>query len=84
MPVACIIIAILRVLINTPVYWNELEDGCLFSQLFNHFIAEKLHQGKCISTAPRGYLHIKNDNSRDRRKGKIVIDPGRAPLIKTI
>lgn len=59
-------------------YVDSLRDNV------NRSIAEKLRQGEWISTAPIGYLHITTGNNRDRGKGKIVLDPRRAPLIKKL
>lgn len=59
-------------------YVDSLRDNV------NRSIAEKLRQGEWISTAPIGYLHVKSNNNRDRGKGRIVIDPERAPLIKKL
>ncbi|OZG31284.1 serine recombinase [Rickettsia endosymbiont of Culicoides newsteadi] len=59
-------------------YVDNLRDNV------NRSIAQKLRQGEWISTAPIGYLHIKSNNSRDRGKGKIIVDPDRAPLIKKV
>ncbi|WP_375326470.1 recombinase family protein [Candidatus Tisiphia endosymbiont of Nemotelus uliginosus] len=59
-------------------YVDSLRDNV------NRSIAQKLRQGEWVSTAPIGYLHIKGSNSRDRGKGKIIVDPNRAPLIKKI
>ncbi|WP_425364148.1 recombinase family protein [Candidatus Tisiphia endosymbiont of Hybos culiciformis] len=59
-------------------YVDNLRDNV------NRSIAQKLRQGEWISTAPIGYLHIKSNNSRDRGKGKIIVDPARVPLIKKL
>lgn len=59
-------------------YVDNLRDNV------NRSIAQKLRQGEWISTAPIGYLHIKSNNSRDRGKSKIVLDPVRATLFKKI
>jgi len=59
-------------------YVDSLRDNV------NRSIAEKLRQGEWISIAPIGYLHITSNNSRDRGKGKIVIDQVRALLIKKL
>ncbi len=59
-------------------YVDNLRDNV------NRSIAQKLRQGEWISKAPIGYLHIKSNNSRDRGKGKIIVDPDRVPLIKKL
>ncbi|WP_341793313.1 MULTISPECIES: recombinase family protein [unclassified Rickettsia] len=53
-------------------YVDSLKDN------INRSIAQKLREGKWVSTAPMGYLHT-ND-----KKGTIVIDLDRSPLIKKI
>lgn len=57
-------------------YIDSLRDNV------NRSIAQKLREGKWISTAPIGYLHINNGSKYDRGKSEIVVDKMRAPLIK--
>lgn len=55
-------------------YVDSLRDNV------NRSIAQKLREGEWVSTAPIGYLHIKGG----KRKGKIVVDQERAPLIRKL
>nr|WP_253307852.1 recombinase family protein [Rickettsia endosymbiont of Ceutorhynchus assimilis] len=49
----------------------------------NRGIAQKIRNGEWTSTAPVGYLHVKG-NKAEKKKGTIVIDPERSPLIKKL
>lgn len=55
-------------------YVDSLRDNV------NRSIEQKLREGEWISTAPIGYLHIKGG----RRKGNIIVDPKRGPLIRKL
>ena len=58
-------------------YVDSLRDN------INRSINQKLRSGEWISTAPIGYLHVKA-GKHDRGKGKIIVDPTRAPLVKKL
>jgi site-specific DNA recombinase len=58
-------------------YVDSLKDN------INRSIEQKLRLGEWVSTAPIGYLHV-TSKELERGKGKIIIDPDRAPLVKKI
>ncbi|MFY9589648.1 recombinase family protein [Rickettsia endosymbiont of Halotydeus destructor] len=58
-------------------YVDSLKDN------INRAISQKLREGRWVSTAPIGYLHVKKDVSK-RGQSDIVIDENRAVLVKRI